>query len=431
MKNSFTKSTSTWTQNPDKIILFDNGAYEIKHSTGSNKRGIKKFQNCKFFEKMYNSDTAYFINDIKEDFSIENLSSINRNYSRPLSRGLLNDVDLEAEIWEEILAKNYNLEHMSASDHLFIFTHTPFAPDEVIEGYFQIIFEYFGFNSCIKSIPHIFSAIYAREKYPDKVNPLVQLVVDSGFSSTTIVPVFDEKPIYNLIKRIDIGGKLLTNHLKESLINTIDLDLRKEFFLVNLIKEECCYVSKNFNLDMKISSLKNSENNINKRTFILPEYRKRSEEYLKKLPEEKYAINMNNLRFLVPELIFNPNMIGLEEGGLHEGINQIVKEANPDYKNLFLKNIVLSGGNTKFLNFKDRLKNELTPITDLNFSQATSGSTSGIEIFDMDMSQGENVESVLSGMKIFSRNTDYLRDIAITKQDYNELGFNAVWKNCL
>jgi actin-related protein len=132
----------------------------------------------------------------------------------------------------------------------------------------------------------------------------------------------------------------------------------------------------------------------------------------------------------VPELIFNPNLIGLDEGGLHEGINQIIKEANPDYKNLLLNNIILSGGNSKFFNFKERLRNELLPISDQEnlFNQSANNK---IDIFDMDLSQGENVEPVLSGMKMFARNTDYIRDIAISKQDYNELGFNAVWKNCL
>jgi actin-related protein 6 len=96
-----------------------------------------------------------------------------------------------------------------------MFTHTPLAPDNVLEGYFQIIFEYFGFNATIKSIPHVFSALQAKNYYQE-LHPIVQLVIDSGFSSTTIVPIFDNRPIYNAIKRIDISGKLLTNYMKEA-----------------------------------------------------------------------------------------------------------------------------------------------------------------------------------------------------------------------
>ncbi len=414
-----TININTWQNNLDKIILFDNGSYEIKHSTANNKRTLKKHQNCKFYENINNNDTSYFIEDIKE-IPLENISNVNKNYSRPISRGLLYDIDLELEIWENILSSNYskNNEGNSFNENLMIFTHIPFAPDEIVDSYFQIIFEYFGFNACIKAIPHIFTSIYAKERYPEEINPIVQLVVDSGFSSTTIVPIFDNRPIYNAIKRIDISGKLLSNYLKECLLNTIELDLRKEFYLVNLIKEETCYVSRNFNIDMKISSFKD-ENNINKRTFILPEYRNRTEEQLKRLHKEKWAIEMNSLRFIVPELLFKPNLIGIEEEGLTKGIIQSMNECHKDYENLLLENIIITGGNAKFPNFKDRLNYELYPLID--------SSLNNIKIFDFE----SKVEPVIEGMKLFCRNMETLKDLAIYKSEYDEIGFNVVWKNCL
>ena len=144
------------------------------------------------------------------------LSNIGKNFSRPLSRGLLYDCDLQCEIWEKILKENYKISEESAKENLLVFTHAPLAPDDVLEGFLQIIFEYFDFDAAIKSIPHVFSAIAAKKLYPDKIHETVQLVVDSGFSSTTIVPIFDNFPVYNSIKRVDIGGKLLTNYMKES-----------------------------------------------------------------------------------------------------------------------------------------------------------------------------------------------------------------------
>jgi actin-related protein 6 len=98
---------------------------------------------------------------------------------------------------------------------MLMFTHTPFSPDKVIETYLEVIFEYFSFDACIKSIPHLFTSIYGQKVFPD-ISQKLQLVIDSGFSSTTIVPILNSRPIYNGIKRVDIGGKLLTNFLKES-----------------------------------------------------------------------------------------------------------------------------------------------------------------------------------------------------------------------
>ena len=73
-------TSNTWRNNPEKIILFDNGAYEIKHSTASGRK-YKKFHNCKFFEKTNNSSSLnssapFFIQDIAKDFPIENISTL-------------------------------------------------------------------------------------------------------------------------------------------------------------------------------------------------------------------------------------------------------------------------------------------------------------------------------------------------------------------
>ena len=42
------------------------------------------------------------------------------------------------------------------------------------------------------------------------------LVVDSGFSFTHAVPLFHGKPLSYAIRRVNVGGKLLTNLLKET-----------------------------------------------------------------------------------------------------------------------------------------------------------------------------------------------------------------------
>ena len=45
--------------------------------------------------------------------------------------------------------------------------------------------------------------------------PLCCLVVDSGYSFTHIIPYIKGSKYRKGIMRIDVGGKLLTNHLKE------------------------------------------------------------------------------------------------------------------------------------------------------------------------------------------------------------------------
>jgi hypothetical protein len=108
----YSYTSSSWRNNPEKIIFFDNGAYEIKHSTAGSKK-YKRFHNCKFFERQNNqiNNTApYFIEDIHADFPIENISSLGRSFNRPLAKGLLYDVDFQCDIWEKILQTHYSME---------------------------------------------------------------------------------------------------------------------------------------------------------------------------------------------------------------------------------------------------------------------------------------------------------------------------------
>jgi hypothetical protein len=50
--------------------------------------------------------------------------------------------------------------------------------------------------------------------------------------------------------RIDVGGKLLTNHLKE-LVSFRQWNMMEETYIVNDVKEQCCYVSRQFAADLE------------------------------------------------------------------------------------------------------------------------------------------------------------------------------------
>ena len=52
------------------------------------------------------------------------------------------------------------------------------------------------------------------------------------------------------MSRIDVGGKLLTNHLKET-VSYRQWNMMEETYIMNEIKEACCFVSENFGGDLE------------------------------------------------------------------------------------------------------------------------------------------------------------------------------------
>jgi actin-related protein len=64
------------------------------------------------------------------------------------------------------------------------------------------------------------------------------------------VPFFDGEVLNYAIRRLDVGGKLLTKHLM-NLITTRYIRLKNDVRMAQQIKEEMCYVSHEFQEDMR------------------------------------------------------------------------------------------------------------------------------------------------------------------------------------
>lgn len=54
--------------------------------------------------------------------------------------------------------------------------------------------------------------------------------------------------------RIDVGGKVITNYLKE-VVSHRYWNMMEATYLMNIIKERVCYVPTNFEADMKMCTL--------------------------------------------------------------------------------------------------------------------------------------------------------------------------------
>jgi len=74
-------------------------------------------------------------------------------------------------------------------------------------------------------------------------------------------------PLKHAATRLDVGGKLLTNLLMETL-SYKEVNLKGELFIVQQIKEACSFVSQNFNKDLEIAK----ENGYTKE-FVLPDFK--------------------------------------------------------------------------------------------------------------------------------------------------------------
>jgi len=206
------------------------------------------------------------------------------------------------------------------------------------------------------------------------------LVIDSGFSHSTVTPLFNGKPIQQAIRRLDIGGKVLTNYLKE-LVSIRHYNMLDETHLMNDVKEAICYVSQDFKRDLEgtwkgaSTSRKKALNGANELVveYVLPDYNAHKNGYrrphdpslnakMRKIGSlagagdtiEDY-MTLGNERFTVPELLFSPGDVGMKQEGLPATVLQSLSGLPPGLWPAMLANILVVGGNAKFEGFMTRL----------------------------------------------------------------------------
>lgn len=181
---------------------------------------------------------------------------------RPCTRrgGFLLDGLLEAYVWEHVL------QQLSIEDErsLEVWITVPYGvPKPVARVLFTLVTDRFHFasitvvSSSLMALiasdgsdtpfqaPHMSEEGMASCPIPTTTSGSrggCGIVVDAGFSCTTVIPYLDYLPVTTSIVRLDVGGKLLTNRLKEHLSFT-QVHLMEEEWVVNHIKEKCCFVA--------------------------------------------------------------------------------------------------------------------------------------------------------------------------------------------
>lgn len=230
-------------------------------------------------------------------------------------------------------------------------------------------------------IQHLFGAS-ARGAQSSAIPAECVLVIDSGFSHTTVTPVYKGCPIHQAIRRLDIGGRLLTNYLKE-ILSIRHYNLINEEHLVNEAKEKICFVSNDFKYDLERTWLGGSQAR-NKRKpedeaneividYVLPDYNAGTQGYMRPHDPSLAAkvkkmgamanpggvvedfMTLGNERFAVPELLFNPMDVGMREAGLPETVMQSLLGLPSGLRPAMLSNIVVVGGNCRMDGFMERL----------------------------------------------------------------------------
>lgn len=311
----------------------------------------------------------------------------------PIEHGIISNWEDMEMIWHHTF---YNELRVVPEDHPILLTEAPMNPKINREKMTEIMFEKFDVPSLYISIQAVLS-LYSSGR-------TTGLVLDSGDGVTHTVPIYEGYALPHAIQRLDLAGRDLTEYMTNLLTEQgYNFNTSAEREIVRDIKERHSYVSLDYEKDIKLTA-SSKDNKANRRediTYTLP---------------DGQDINLGSELFRCPELLFKPELKGLESHGIHEVVYNSISKCDVDIRKDLYSNIVLSGGTTMFEGLPTRLTNELMELTNHKMRVKV-------------VAQPERKYAVWIGGSILA-SLDSFKDMWITKKDYDEVGSHVVHSKC-
>ncbi|XP_005745178.1 actin-related protein 6 [Pundamilia nyererei] len=384
-------------------LVLDNGAYTAK--IGYSQEKVSVIPNCQFRSKTsrLKTFTANQLDEIKDPSGLF--------YILPFQKGYLVNWDVQRKVWDHLFGKE--MFKVDFADTSVVITEPYFNFTSIQESMNEILFEEYQFQSALRINAGSLSAHHYFHTNPSE---LCCMVVDTGFSFTHIAPYCRSRKMKEGIRRINVGGKLLTNHLKE-IISYRQLHVMDETHVINQVKEDVCYVSQQFYKDMEIAQAKGEENTA-MRDYVLPDFSSIKKGFCKPREEMVFSgkyktgeqiLRLANERFAVPEMLFHPSDIGIQEMGIPESIVHSVESLPEEMQPHFYRNVVLTGGNTLFPGFRDYW------LADLRMLLSNDGDFNAVFV------SRSPVCYAWEGGKLLAHNPDY-DEMVVMREDYEENG---------
>ena len=315
--------------------------------------------------------------------------------SHPMSNGVVSNWnDMEA-VWDHAFRSLVGLspEDDFLPDLSIVQTEPAFNPKQNREKMIEMMFETFKAKSVNISVQAAL-ALCARGNRSG-------VVVDAGDGVTHIVPVFEGYVQTDAVRRVDVAGRQVTSRLFELIGRQCpSLDAERDFSLVQKIKETFCFVAPSSAKLVNYRRLCADTQTLTK-TFILP---------------DGSSISLGAERFLAPEVLFTPSLLGNSATSELRGISDLLLDAiasSPvDIRRPLFRSVLLSGGATLTRGLGRRLRGDL------------ARNPHGVAV-EVDESPQREFLAFRGGAAMAEMYRD-VKEWWVSKADYAELGPSAV-----
>ncbi|KAI9282209.1 actin family [Sporodiniella umbellata] len=365
----------------------------------------------------------------------------NVEIKNPMQNGLIQDWDAVEQLWHSLFHDQLAIQ---TSEYPLLCTEPAWNSQENREKLMEFAFEKFDFPAFYLAKSAVLTAY--------SVGRATALVLDSGASVTSAVPVYDGFVLKKGVLHQPVGGDLLTQQIKDDLQTNLNLNLTPLYKIakkqpvgpgeqpqIQLRNRSATQSFDDYHISKIIHEYKETVSQVSEVTF--------DERVMAQRPQKPFEFpdGYNNAfgseRYRIPEIMFNPNLVRLpsvEQGKENEripslglspsqlrhsvGVSRLVfnsiTSCDVDLRPLLFSNVIVTGGNTLFTGFTERLSNEL-PMMIPGAKVKVHGAGSQTE---------RRCSSWLGGSILASLNT--FHQSWITKKEYEEVGPSILERKC-
>ena len=371
------------TTNPLPILVLDNGSGLSKAGFSGEDAPRSVFPTVIGRQLLNKKNVRCIDAFVGEEAIKRDLSSV----KYPIERGIIKNFDDMEVIWNHTFCNELKV---NSEDCCVMLSEVCLNPKEKREKMTEILFETFNVSALYCLMQSVLS-LYASGR-------VTGLVIDLGDGVSHTVPVYEGYAFLLSSSRLDLAGRNLTDYLTTLLLesghnfsSSMGNSNISGHEIVRNIKEKLCYIALDFDEESKKSI-----------SYELPDGSK---------------ITVGNERFRCPEILFEPNYLGIERDGIHKMAARSIRNCDIDLRGELYSNILLSGGSSMLEGLSERLHKELTTLVPIS---------TNINI----ISPPERKHSAWIGGSLLSSLPTF-QSMWIRKYDYEESGPSIIHRKSL
>eukprot|EP00933_Yihiella_yeosuensis_P040137 TRINITY_DN34352_c4_g1_i1.p1 TRINITY_DN34352_c4_g1~~TRINITY_DN34352_c4_g1_i1.p1 ORF type:complete len:440 (-),score=70.50 TRINITY_DN34352_c4_g1_i1:1531-2814(-) len=336
--------------------------------------------------------------------------------SYPVVRGRIDNWDDMEGFLQQAIFRNLRC---NPEEHDFLMTEPPFNTPENRELMAEMMFETFnvkGLHIAVQAVLALYSQwvndVNVEQQVASSPN-LTGLVVDSGDGLSHVIPVADGYVISSCIQEIPLGGKHVTQFVSDMLTDRgepVPPEQRME--AARQIKEKHSYLCRD--VVEEYAKFDQDPRKFKSLSGVFPK------------TKEAWQIQIGYERFLAPEIFFHPEIfVDHVTTPLPQVVDNCITQCPIDYRKKLYGNIVLSGGSTTFMHFKERLSHDLQILVDNRLKQAALASGHTPEPIEVKVQGGKQRKhqryAAWLGGSLFAQEPQF-HTLCKTKRQYEEEG---------